>query len=425
MTPMIALAVKDLRLLFRNKAALFFTVFWPLIVSVFFGLMLGGDSVSTPPPVAVVDLDQTPRSRAFVADIRTIKELEIDEQNAADAERLVRAGRRAAAVVLPQGYGERAKVAFGPDPPKVELWVDPSRKAERAMLEGLLMKAGGLQMQRNITDSSARKEWLDAARKQADTMGGGSQPAFRDFYSALDRFLETPEVKGTTDANGEGGGGGARFTPLAVETRDVAATRLGPTNAYAISFTQGMFWGLLGCLMTFVSSLVLERVEGTWGRLRATPLSPGRLLLGKAIACAAVMFSILILLGIIGRVGFGLRPRWALLLAAFACSSVCFTGLMMLLASLGRTVQAATGVAWAVMMPLAMFGGGMMPLFVLPRWVQTVSNVSPVKWAVLSFEGAIWRGFDVAQMAVPCAILIACGVVAGILGAGSITRRAV
>ena len=61
---------------------------------------------------------------------------------------------------------------------------------------------------------------------------------------------------------------------------------------------------------------------------------------------------------------------------------------MMMIAGLGRTEQAVAGAGWAMLMPMTMFGGGMMPQFIMPAWMQTVGNVSPVKWAILGFEGA-------------------------------------
>jgi ABC-2 type transport system permease protein len=43
--------------------------------------------------------------------------------------------------------------------------------------------------------------------------------------------------------------------------------------------------------------------------------------------------------------------------------------------------------------------------------------VSPVKWAILAFEGAIWRGFSWQEMMLPFAILLATGAVTFLLGA--------
>jgi ABC-2 type transport system permease protein len=56
-----------------------------------------------------------------------------------------------------------------------------------------------------------------------------------------------------------------------------------------------------------------------------------------------------------------------------------------------------------------MFGGGMIPLIAMPGWMQSAGSISPVKWAVLSLEGAIWRGFTLNEMLLPCSILLGVG----------------
>ena len=65
---------------------------------------------------------------------------------------------------------------------------------------------------------------------------------------------------------------------------------------------------------------------------------------------------------------------------------------------------------------------GTLATLVLTREFQRKSHarltscVSPVRWAILALEGAIWRDFTVAQMALPCGILLAIGVIGFALG---------
>lgn len=89
---------------------------------------------------------------------------------------------------------------------------------------------------------------------------------------------------------------------------------------------------------------------------------------------------------------------------------------MMMIAGLGRTEQAASGAGWAILMPMTLFGGGMMPQFIMPGWMQTLGNLSPVKWAILGMEGAVWRGFTLGDMLLPAALLLAFGAVCFAVG---------
>jgi ABC-2 type transport system permease protein len=69
------------------------------------------------------------------------------------------------------------------------------------------------------------------------------------------------------------------------------------------------------------------------------------------------------------------------------------------------------------MLVMAMFGGGMILIVFMPRWMVSLGSLSPVKWAILAFEGAIWRGFTPSEMMMPIVILIGTGLIAFFLGA--------
>ena len=87
-----------------------------------------------------------------------------------------------------------------------------------------------------------------------------------------------------------------------------------------------------------------------------------------------------------------------------------------LISVLGKTEQSAGGIGWAFLLIMSMTAGGMIPLMVMPPWMQTVSNISPVKWLILGMEGAIWRQFSISEMALPCGILLGVGVLFFALG---------
>ena len=70
---------------------------------------------------------------------------------------------------------------------------------------------------------------------------------------------------------------------------------------------------------------------------------------------------------------------------------------MMLVASMGKTEQTASGAGWAILMPLSMIGGAMVPTFVMPAWMQSIGFISPIRWAMLAIEGGVWRNFSLAR----------------------------
>ena len=123
------------------------------------------------------------------------------------------------------------------------------------------------------------------------------------------------------------------------------------------------------------------------------------------------------LLVAVGVLGFGVRPTsWPLLAAAVLAAATAFTGIMMALSVVADTEQSASGAAWATLLVFALLGGGMVPLFVMPSWMLTASGVSPARWAILAFEGALWRGFSPAEMGLPLGVLAAIGAAGLALG---------
>jgi ABC-2 type transport system permease protein len=198
--------------------------------------------------------------------------------------------------------------------------------------------------------------------------------------------------------------------------KDVRRDRLGPDNAFDITFPQGVIWGLIGCMMSFGISMVTERTHGTLVRLGMAPLTRAQILGGKALSCfVSILIVELMLLALAWN--FGVRPTsFPLLALAGVSAAICFVGFMMLVAGLGKTEETASGAAWAFLMPLSMFGGAMIPTFVMPQWMQTVGYLSPIRWAVLAIEGGVWRNFSIGEMAMPCAILLTTGLVCFAIG---------
>lgn len=163
--------------------------------------------------------------------------------------------------------------------------------------------------------------------------------------------------------------------------------------------------------------MVRERMLGTYLRLKAAPLGPAQILSGKGLACFLCAGAVVVFLLVLGRLVCGVRLEHPLLLLlAIPSSAACFVGLMMFVSVLGKTDQAVSGGGWGILMIFSMLGGGMVPLFVMPSWMAAVSHLSPVKWAILALEGAIWRDFTLQEMLVPCGILLAFGAFFWMLG---------
>lgn len=423
MKKILALAGKDLRLLVRDKTGFFFVFFFPLLFAIFFGVIFsGGGEESHPIPIALVDEDSTAGSQKFVRTLSETAELGILQTSRDEATSLVRRGKKAAYVVLKKGFGEAKERMFWGEPAEIEIGLDPVRKAEAGMLQGVLTRYFMEGVQEVFSSPTKGREQINRSlselRSIPESEPGPWRPLLRSLEE-LDQFLtqvESSEVK--LDTAGVKGMGSPGWQPLKVQVSDVALQWEGPKNSFEVSFPQATIWGLIGCAAAFGISLVSERTRGTLLRLRIAPLSRWHILAGKAMACFATTVSVTLLLYLIGIFIFGIRPHSISMLAlAILASGTCFVGIMMLLSVVGKTEASASGIGWAVLLVISMIGGGMVPLFFMPSWMKALSNFSPVKWAILAMEGAVWRGFTWDVMLEHCAVLLGIGALCFAVGA--------
>jgi ABC-2 type transport system permease protein len=414
----LTLALKDLRILVRDKFGLFWILVFPILFALFFGAIMsgaGGRGVAAL-KLAIIDEDQTDESRTFAARLKKSEALKVEDVSLADARDQVRKGDLVAFVVIPKGYGEKSGFFGGGDAPAIKVGIDPSRKAEEGYLQGLLAEASFGIMQDLMADpkkfQSRVSDWQASVDKATD-MTPKQKETLKQLFGSLNEMI--PQFGGKQD-----GAAGVKqgWNPVNIQTEKVAADAGNrPRSAFEISFPSSMLWAILGCVTAFSISIVSERIGGTYLRLQVSPLARWHILAGKGLACFLACSGVMLVLLLFAAVAFGVRLGNPLLLTlAIVSTSACFVGLMMFIATIGKTEQAVAGAGWAILMPFAMIGGAMIPLIAMPPWMITLSHASPIKWGIYALEGAIWRGFSFTEMLLPCGILVAIGVVCFALG---------
>lgn len=416
MSNIVTMALKDIRLLLRDRLSLFFVLLWPLTMAIFFGAMFAG--LSSGPeavPVALADEDRTAGSERFAARLAELEGLTVDAVTRERGLDMIRRGQAPVLVTLQPGFGAALDNPFVATP-RLEMAVDPRQMAVAGMVRGLLLETAGAELADLMGDPDRM-----AAANAANRTGISSLPpsaardeflTFLDTTPRISSLLDELGIAGTTTAATRGG------TPLEVEQTTIQAERRGPTSPYAASFPQAMIWALIGGTASFSLSLTLERSRGTLLRLLVSPTTTRQVLASKALAATAASVAVTTGLIALGILGFGVQPSsYPLLALAVLCGAVCFSGLTMAFSVLGSTEGGTAGVSWGVMLPLSLLGGVMFPLYLMPRWMQALSNISPMKWSLLALEGAVWRGFTPVEMILPCGVLVLIGAVAFGFGA--------
>ncbi|TVQ61475.1 MAG: ABC transporter permease [Phycisphaerales bacterium] len=438
MRAVLALALKDLLLLRRDRAGAFFTLVFPVAFAVLFGLIFSGTTgTPTGVRVLVVDEDGSAASAAFMERLTRNESLRIevigDAQVGAGA---VRRGQRAAMLVLPAGFGEsvssptRLFGGGGGDEGLVRGVVDPGQRFTTGLLQGAVTAA----LFETVSGAMGEAEGVRRAAADGRAMVASAEPgtinlpmrlALRGVFDQLDVMaseMEAAHARGdggdAPSGDGTGAGPGSGFgNGLGVRFEEVAVARSGPRSSFDLTIPQGNAWGLMACVIGFGMSLVTERTRGTMTRLLVAPVSSSQVLAGKAVACFATACFVQTVLILVGVAFFGVRVGSVGLLAAgFVAASFAFTGIMMTLSAVGRTEGGSEGFGRAVLLVLALFGGGGVPLAFMPEWMRQVAGVSPFKWAILAVENAVWRGASAAEAVVPLVALAGFGVAGFVLG---------
>lgn len=440
MNAILAMAFKDIKLTLRDPMGLFWIVAFPLLMAVLIGAVFsgsGGGGSSGALRVMVVNEADNDLSARFIGELQSNEALTITRWRAHDdgttvpltldfAMDSLRRGSTTGAILLTGDFETNMGALFGGQGDiGLQLAVDPSRRAEKGFLEGMVMQAYFSAIQRDFTNPGLMREQLQRGIADFDANASGLDPGqrlvYRSFLTSLDLFLANVEPETLSEGMGGGeGGGGMR---LSIPTIEVERESRPVPTSYEISFPQATTWGLLACVTAFALTLVRERTSGALVRLQASPITPWQVLAGKGAACFLACLLVIAELFVIAALFFDVTVEsLGLFTGGAICASLCFTGIMMLVSTIGKTEAAVGGAGWAVMMPLAMAGGAMVPLMAMPGWMLAVSNFSPVKWAIYSFEGAVWRELTLAEALPGWGILVATGAVAFGLGVSLLVR---
>lgn len=436
MNAIFRMAIKDLKILFRDRMGAFFIVGFPILMGVFFGLIMGGTSNGnrSKMQIAIVDLDQSKMSQKFVESLKANDSVQLEEVTADVAQESVRKGQRVAMILLPEGFGKTAGI-FWEEAPEIQLGVDPSRTAESGMLQGFIMEAIGSLAGERFQNPKDFKPFVTDSKKDVEAakdLNPLNRQLMLGFLSTVENMFDSMDQLQTESDDSLSDSASPSFEFAKIKSVDVSR-EIDPNSQagqmqkirsrWDISFPQAMMWGVLGCVAGFSISIARERTMGTMLRLQVAPISTFHVLAGKALACFMTVLGVISMMTVLG-IFLGMQPAsYPKLVIASLCVAFCFVGIMMTLSVLGKSEQSVSGIGWALNMVMAMFGGCMIPVMFMPGFIQTFSVLSPIKWGILSLEGAIWRDFSIAEMAMPCGILLAIGGAGLALGTVILSKR--
>jgi ABC-2 type transport system permease protein len=341
-----ALTVANVRGFVRDRAALFWTLAFPLIFIFLFGFIFQG-SGGPALDVAWVDEDASPASARLRAAFAAEDGVELTDQDRAAAIASMQDGEADTVIVVPAGYGAglaAAESGTGASA-QIEVYTDPSRQ----QLQGSVYQVVG-------------------------------------------------SVLGVVNL----GGRPPIVVPIAqtVQTENLNFISYFVPSILALSIMQvGVFAAV---------PLVADREKGILKRLSATPLRRWQLVGSNTVMRLLIaLVQTLIIVGV-GVAVFGVEVSGSLLLTAgfVALGAVSFLALGYVLASFTRTEEAANGITQVVQFPMMFLSGVFFPIEAMPQFLQSVARLIPLTYLADALRQVMVGGTAFAPLGVCAAVLL-------------------
>jgi ABC-2 type transport system permease protein len=184
-----------------------------------------------------------------------------------------------------------------------------------------------------------------------------------------------------------------RIAPTGMRGRNVPDVYQQNVPGYTI---YGIFW----IVNLLAVSVLREKREGTFRRLRAAPLSPTAMLIGKWMPYYLInIVQIVIMLGVSSLLfNMSLGHSAAGLVIVSLAAAAAATGLGVLVASLARTEAQISGLTILLLLTLSVLGGCFIPRFIMPEWLRTVGLVTPHAWALDAYQDLLVRGYTFGEV---------------------------
>jgi ABC-2 type transport system permease protein len=154
-------------------------------------------------------------------------------------------------------------------------------------------------------------------------------------------------------------------------------------------------------VIPLAGSLIAEKNEGTYDRLRTLPVSYFNILMGKTLAYLLVCFMQFILMAAVGIFVFpyllGLPAlemgnRYFSIFIATLASALSAIGFGLLVGTYSSTHNQAAMFGAILVVIMAALGGIFMPVHMMPESLKLISNFSPLRWGIDSYLYIFVRG---------------------------------
>jgi len=377
MNKLLLIGIKDLKLMFRDRAALTFMLLAPFLLTLAMGFVTGrfsgGSTGISDIPVIIVNLDQGDLGNALEDLFNSADLAELMEPSASSdpeaARQLIESNEASAAIIIPKGFTQSiipaAGATFGqdyvePEPIQIEVYTNPSSPTSAGIVKAVV------------------DEFISRIEE-------GRTSGMTSFLQLMQSGLVDPQ-------NIEAEAGTLFQNVEQTESNTITLTK-NTEGADAVEFDLLSYFApgiALMFLMYTVSyggrSILAERAGGTLPRLMISPTQTAQVLGGKVLGIFFMGVAQVGILILASTMFFQVRWGDALGVIVLILAAVLgATGWGMLITAFARTPAQVANTGTIVMLIFSILGGSFISLENFPPFMQTISKITPIAWGLDGF----------------------------------------
>ncbi|MBK9505960.1 MAG: ABC transporter permease [Bacteroidetes bacterium] len=383
---------KDLKIFFTDKRAIILSLLLPIGLITLFALAFGGvgaddEEEGTPIAVLYADEDQTTSSKNIITELDAIPGIVCIATDTQSAKNQIKSGDQIANIIIHKGYEDALN--NGTDIP-IELQYDQSRAMEISVLQNLLVS--------KISSVKGEKD----ADKGVDRI---MQNMFSNLPAQTQDSIRNNLKSGLNKENEQ--------EQLITMTSVVGEEESNWGLIQAVAGTAIMM--LLFSVRSIGSGMLEEKENGVLKKLLQSPITPFEILFGKMLTAVIVAIFQLSVMFVFSWLAFGLDIFMNLpaLIIMILTTAIACSAFGVLLASIVRSKKQADSLSTIIILFMSAIGGSMIPLYIMPAFMQDAAVISVNYWSIQGFYDIFWRETGVAGVTQNAIVLIA--ITAGVL----------
>lgn len=187
-------------------------------------------------------------------------------------------------------------------------------------------------------------------------------------------------------------------------------------NAVQHNVPAWILFGIFFIVVPLGINLVREKNQGTYIRLRTSPVSYITFLSGKVLVYAFIcllQFGLMLSIArfifpLIGLYPFHAGSQLLLMMLIALCSGLAAIGLAILIGTIADTQEQSAPFGAILVIILAAIGGVWVPTFVMPHAMQQLSAWSPMNWGISAYYEVILRNGSLKDILQELFLLLLC-----------------